>query len=195
MKTLFLILIVLIFIIMLTKKENFMHGKKESLIYQTAAQLGIDYLENYKTIPKRAAVMFDIDDTLLAVNPNNQLSEITPIINLLNYCIIRDILVFIITARDNTYRQHTVNDLARFGINYSYLYLRKSPEDDNNLFKSRVKERLTKEHGIMFLMSVGDNLIDIVGDYSGYCLKLPNKSDPKLYHVPLGEKQLIEVQI
>ena len=32
-------------------------------------------------------------------------------------------------------------------------------------------------------MSVGDNIIDIDGNYSGYFIKLPNDKDPNLYHL------------
>jgi hypothetical protein len=31
-------------------------------------------------------------------------------------------------------------------------------------------------------MSIGDNEIDILGDYSGYAIKLPNVNDPRLFH-------------
>ena len=30
-------------------------------------------------------------------------------------------------------------------------------------------------------MSIGDQMVDIIGDYSGYSLKLPNKTDPRLF--------------
>jgi hypothetical protein len=41
-------------------------------------------------------------------------------------------------------------------------------------------------------MSVGDQDVDIMGDYSGYSIKLPNKNDPKLYHINMyGELENI----
>jgi hypothetical protein len=39
-------------------------------------------------------------------------------------------------------------------------------------------------------MSVGDQLHDISGEYSGYFIKLPNHEDPRLFH--LNNKGKIE---
>jgi len=136
--------------------------------------------------------MFDIDDTLLYVNNDLSLTPIIPIIDLLNYCITQDILIIIITARESSYRLQTIKQLGKYGINYSYLYLRKSPEDDNDHFKSRIKETLYKTYKIPIVMSVGDNIIDIVGNYSGYSIKLPNKTDPRLFECR-DLKNLVEV--
>jgi len=32
-------------------------------------------------------------------------------------------------------------------------------------------------------MSIGDNIIDVDGENSGYFIKLPNHNDPNLYHL------------
>jgi predicted secreted acid phosphatase len=182
-----IILIVFAFFIICNKKDHFMNDNP----YKRAANIAVNYLENIKIKPK-SAVMFDIDDTLLLVDKNN-LKPINPIIDLLNYCITRDILIVIITARSDVYKKETINDLNRFGINYSYIYLRKSPEDDDINFKSREKQRLYENYGITILMSLGDQLTDIVGDYSGYCLKLPSKSDPRLFEKKPNNQYLSEV--
>jgi hypothetical protein len=39
------------------------------------------------------------------------------------------------------------------------------------------------DNGITTVMSIGDNTVDIIGPYSGYCIKLPNTSDPRLFHI------------
>ena len=152
--------------------------------YNLAYQMGIRFLDN-SVYYKNPAVMFDIDDTLLLTGEgtkHNPLKPIKPIINLLYECINRDILVLIITARDSRYREHTINDLAKYKIPYSFLYLRQSPTDDHELFKSNVKQNLYERYAITTIMSVGDNIIDTIGNFSGYSLKLPNKTDPNLYH-------------
>ena len=41
-------------------------------------------------------------------------------------------------------------------------------------------------------MSVGDNLIDIYGRYSGYGIKLPNKTDNKLYQKFYGNLMVVK---
>ena len=196
MENIFITIIVLIFIIFFIKsitKEPFMAGGRRDTVYKKAANLGISYLHQIKNrLPQRAGVMFDIDDTLLYVNDDLSLTPITPIIDLLNYCITQDILIMIITARESSYRAQTIKQLNKYGINYSYLYLRKSPQDDDEGFKSRVKEQLYRTYKIPIVMSVGDNFIDVVGGYSGYSIKLPNKTDPRLFECR-DLKNLVEV--
>ena len=180
-----IILIVFAFFIICNKKENFMQRN----VYKRAANLAVKYIDK-KVIKQKSAVMFDIDDTLLFVN-GNTLTPITPMIDLLNYCIIKDLLIVIITARSEDYREQTIADLNKYGINYSYLYLRKSPQDDNDpLFKSRQKERLLADYGIKVLMSIGDQMVDINGDYSGYSLKLPSRvtDDQRLFEKYPGKE-------
>jgi predicted secreted acid phosphatase len=180
-----LIIILVIFLIILhvNQKEKFM--KRD--IYSIAYNIGIDYL-NSIVVPYKGAVMFDIDDTLLEVRNHKQnkitFRAIKPMINLLNECINNGLLVIIITARDNEGKQQTINDLAKYKINYSALYCRHSPKQNYENFKSDIKEHLFKDFDIKILLSVGDNWIDIVGNYSGFCIKLPNKSDPSLYYGP-----------
>ena len=111
-------------------------------------------------------------------------------IKLLNKCISEGILVIIITARSNVYYNETVNQLASFNIKYGVLYLRDDSLDDINTFKSNIKEVLSKNSNINTIMSIGDNIVDINGDFSGYWIKLPNRQDPNLYH--LNEKGLTE---
>jgi len=168
---------------------------KSNNVYNVAYELGKHYLDNIEPVPN-FAVMFDIDDTLLSVN---EYKPIKPIIKLIKECNKKGILVLIITARDSKYTNDTIEDLAdigiypRYGNNfqqikkgkgcvyYDYLYLRNSPRDDHLYFKSDVKQKLAKE-GIYTIMSIGDNEIDVIGDYSGYFIKLPNVHDNRLFH-------------
>jgi predicted secreted acid phosphatase len=160
------------------RKDSF----KGSSLYEAAHDLGVNYLKLIKNNFPNPMVMFDIDDTLLNVNDDGSLSPIKPIIKLLKYCLNNGFIVLILTARDSRYLKGTKNDLKENGIDYDYLYLRKSPEDDHQFFKSEVKRKYT-EQGFTVVMSIGDNDIDIIGDYSGYSIKLPNKTDPRLFHI------------
>ena len=64
--------------------------------------------------------------------------------------------------------------------------------DNINTFKSKVKKKLAEIHNIHIIMSVGDNIVDVDGDYSGYWIKLPNHSDSNLYHLNTqGKPELI----
>jgi len=181
--------------------------KKQKSVYDVAYDLGVNYLDTIEP-QDNFAVMFDIDDTLLF---SKNLKPIKPIIKLIDECNKRNIQVLIITARSDTYNIETINNLLDinvypnpdqfadiyeyFGITkipkgavfYDFYYLRHSPQDDNEQFKSRVKEQLSK-NGLFTIMSIGDNDIDVLGKYSGYTIKLPNineddeRYDPRLFH-------------
>ena len=118
---------------------------------------------------KKKAVMFDIDDTLIFVSGESN----EPVINLLNDCRKKGLLIIIITARNSKYTEETKKQLAEYGIEYDYLYLRQSPQDNHDMFKSDVKKRFY-ENGITTIMSVGDKEMDITGPYSGLKIKLPD---------------------
>ena len=171
---------------------------KQKNVYTIAYELGKTYLDNIQLSPNYA-VMFDIDDTLISNN-----KPIKPIIKLIKECNKRNIQVLIITARDSIYTIETIEDLLNVGIYpnpdkfkdiynhfqigvpknavfYDFYYLRHSPKDDNEMFKSNVKKELVKNE-IYTIMSIGDNEIDIIGNYSGYTIKLPNIHDPRLFH-------------
>ena len=61
-----------------------------------------------------------------------------------------------------------------------------------NTFKSNIKKKLAEQNDITTIMSIGDNIIDIDGEYSGYWIKLPNHSDRRLYHLNAnGESEQI----
>ena len=201
MKFKFVFFITFIILLLLSQREKINFKDNEEMIpnlklYKTAFELGYDYINSY-VISKKNAVMFDIDDTLLYVRENGNnltLTPIKPIIELLNYCIVKGLVVIIITARDSIYKDQTINDLNRHSINYSFLYLRKNGEDDINTFKQSVKQYLYENHRLKIIMSVGDQNIDVSGSYSGYGIKLPRKGEPKLYISPNGS-QLIEIRV
>jgi hypothetical protein len=176
----FIIFIIFIILFNVSNFEKFM--KKNKDVYDIAYNLGIHYLDQVGYNP-RYMVMFDIDDTLLHVST---MKPIKKMVKLLKECKKRNLKVAIITARDSKYKNATLHDLENLGLvfqrDYDFFYLRISPQDDHEMFKSDVKEDLY-DQGFFTIMSVGDNTIDIVGPYSGYGIKLPNISDPRLFHV------------
>ena len=193
---LIIILIICILILIRNNKSGF-ENMKNIKKYKLAYNLGINFLNNFDKNVENPAVMFDIDDTLLYSSPELQEKGISfipikPIIEILNECLRRGIIVLIITARDSKFRAHAIQDLKDNGIEYDYLYLRENPRDNHEEFKSDIKKYLLENYKITTIMSLGDNLIDIYGRYSGYGLKLPNKTDPKLYEKKYGNLILIK---
>jgi predicted secreted acid phosphatase len=185
----FIILVLIIFIFMVKPDKN---------VYNVSYILGLNFLKNITPNPNYA-VMFDIDDTLLE---SITYKPIKPIIKLIKECNKKGIKVLIITARDSKYTFETIEDLVDIDVYpnpdvpdfknlnisvpngapyYDFIYLRENPKDNNDQFKSKVKEKLAK-NGLYTVMSIGDNEVDVLGDYSGYAIKLPNKLDPRLFH-------------
>jgi hypothetical protein len=180
-------ILIIIFWLFKINKSKFTFMKKES-VYETARDLGIEYLKMIKNKKQPQAVMFDIDDTLLKVNGNDTFTDITPIIELLNFALYNNFLVIIITAREEIHKSFTIKQLNDRGIKYTRLHMR-NKNDDFITFKSNIKEKYFNEFGIPFVMSIGDNNIDVSGNYSGYYIKLPDYKDPRLYHLNLNNGQ------
>ena len=165
----------------------------QNKVYEVAYTLGMNYLKisidnNFFDL-KHPAVMFDIDDTLIHYSGKS----IKPIIKLLNECIKLNLIVIIITARDFRFKDETIKELRKHGIKYDLLYLRKQT-DNIRTFKSNIKKHLKETDDITIILSVGDNIIDVDGEYSGYFIKLPNTTDPKLYHLNSDKKfEMVQV--
>jgi len=208
----FVILIILSVIYLMTKPKN---------VYQVAYELGVHFLNTISIAPSGVnyAVMFDIDDTLIFSETNK---PIKPIIKLIKECNDRNIKVLIITARDSVYTRETMENLIQFDIYpnpenpefselynylevpkkayyYDFIYLRHSPQENNEYFKSKVKEKLA-EYNVYTIMSIGDNDVDVNGEFSGYSIKLPNirkddsRYDPRLFHKDASGK-MVNVKI
>ena len=185
MKIKYIIIIIIVFILLYFMKNGISSNFKQSKdLYKISYELGVNYINLVKThtFPGTPTIMFDIDDTLLYVNDNGTFTPIKPMIKLLNYARKNKIKILIITARDSIYTNQTINDLKINKINYDYLYLRENPSDNYQNFKSDIKKKFMDLYGLYIIMSIGDNDIDIIGPYSGYSIKLPNKKDPRLFH-------------
>jgi len=195
-----IIIIIILLILIGINTNNFSTINKvnnssdmQNKVYEVAYTLGMNYLKininnNFFDL-KHPAVMFDIDDTLIHYSGK----PIKPIIKLLNECIKLNLIVIIITARDFRFKDETIKELKKHAIKYDLLYLRKQT-DNIRTFKSNIKKHLKETDDITIILSVGDNIIDVDGEYSGYFIKLPNTSDPKLYHLNSDKKfEMVQV--
>ena len=143
MKIKYIIIIILVLVLIYFMKNGMSSNFKsmENKLYTIAYELGVNFINLIKnhSFPGIPTVMFDIDDTLLYVNDNDTLVPIKPIIKLLNYARKNKMKILIITARDSIFRDQTINDLKINKINYDYLYLRETPKDNYQNFKSDIK--------------------------------------------------------
>jgi predicted secreted acid phosphatase len=153
-------------------------------LYQIANELGVTWLKLIKNPNIHQAVMFDIDDTLLTTSGK----KIKSIIDLLNFAKRQGFIVIIITAREEPGTNFTIKQLHENGINYDRLYLRPVGQDPYT-FKTKLKEFIYKKYHFPFVMSIGDQWLDVRGDYSGYSIKLPDTVDPKLHFLNPNNSQ------
>jgi len=141
--------------------------------YQQLINISTDaaYTLNKMSIPETAAIVFDIDDTLIHSNGKC----IMPIINLFNYIKKMGIIVILITNRsgDRLTIDYTQKQLIQCGINgYKSLYFRE-PSKPNDPYRYKIKARLNvHERGMIVVMSIGDQIWD-VGEYAGIGYILP----------------------
>jgi len=180
--SLLLISLIIILIVLSKSRINSNECNEVNRNQKNAMELGINYIHSIKKIKNEfnnPSVMFDIDDTLIDSQSGKL---IKPIVKLLNKCSSEGYGIVIITARDSKFSKETESELYTKGIYYDILFLRNPKYDDFYTFKSKIKKKLS-ENDIDIVMSIGDNLHDISGDYSGYSIKLPNYEDPRLFHL------------
>lgn len=130
----------------------------------------ISILDNMK-IPPNAAIVFDIDDTLLYSHNKNPIKSI---IMLYNYSKMKGITPYIITYRQKTPDnvKYTIDELNKIGVSgYNQLYL--APQGiDPWTYKINVRKYITENNHMNIIMSVGDSDWDITGGYHGIGIKV-----------------------
>ncbi len=150
---------------------------------------------------RRAAMVFDIDDTLLSsyeiyesltFNPTTaQLNEVQeqclqPVIattrDLFTYARSRGVSIFLITGRHSSMRAATENCLQKAGISgYVDLIMREPNEYDltAQVYKSSHRADIEKR-GYLIIAAIGDQVSDSAGGYTRRGFLLPNP----MYYIP-----------
>ena len=137
--------------------------------HKSVANAALQKLDQIQ-LPNNAAVVFDIDHTLLdgAGNP------IEPIVRLYNIVKNKRITPVIITARLGNQKgiEITQSQLSRSGIDsYKFLYFLHPNKRDPVQYK-RIARKNVHERGLYVVMSIGDEYWDI-GDYGGHGFIVP----------------------
>jgi predicted secreted acid phosphatase len=179
---------------------------------QWATDVTIKYLTAYKkkpqTNPKPAAIIFDIDDTLVFTDPEQvlNLQELTynvpdttgkmcevdisppnmPIINLLNHSRSMDFKIILLTARPASCAIATVKDMEVYGILYDKLIMNsidKKGEPLDPCFKLKERKKLNSAFNIV--ATIGDQLTDVYLPGSNtLVVKLPDIKSKCSYIIP-----------
>lgn len=128
------------------------------------------FLLSQNMIPYNAAIIFDIDDTLIPSTRNVSLQKVRDF-----YYFVKSlgkITTFIITARpDYAFNvTSTKNELNGIDINdYHTLFMR--PHGHDMILYKRSRRKIINDSGFNIIMSIGDQISDI-GDYGGYSVLL-----------------------
>eukprot|EP00698_Gefionella_okellyi_P015300 TRINITY_DN4317_c0_g1_i2.p1 TRINITY_DN4317_c0_g1~~TRINITY_DN4317_c0_g1_i2.p1 ORF type:complete len:262 (-),score=28.52 TRINITY_DN4317_c0_g1_i2:1534-2319(-) len=153
-------------------------------------------LSNTAAIAGKTAVVFDIDDTVLANYPemlatnfgfipklwnewvdSANASAIAPTLWLWNQFKRHGFVMVFITGRTEGQRNATVVNLSQVGFSgWSGLHMRQ-PSDHGltaAVYKNNVRAQLVQQYGYEFVGCIGDQFSDCAGDHTGFRMKVPN---------------------
>jgi predicted secreted acid phosphatase len=150
------------------------------------------------TLPSNAAVVFDIDDTLLSTYaphkqryrqslpaghqfPENYFPPITHVVNLYNNLRMLGVKTLLLTGRYDIFRSWTVGNLRAVGITEWEDLAMRTPQEISmpaKEYKSNRRTEWARRHNIV--ANIGDQYSDLEGPHSGYTVKIPN---PQYYVV------------
>jgi predicted secreted acid phosphatase len=142
---------------------------------------------------KQAAIVFDVDETLLsnytAINADNFTfgpqsqaeatneigTAIEPSRDLFTLAKQKGITVFLITGRRENTRVHTTSNLTREGFTgYKQLILKPDASTDSTVVYKSGARKAIEDQGYRIVANVGDQYSDLAGGHSGVAFKLPN---------------------
>ena len=172
-----------------------------------AQSLGKKYIDSVvlKKV-RKPTVVWDLDDTLVFVNYNNNVLDNKknttlnkmnykstkrddpgyfykpnkPMVNLCKYFKKKGVTNIIVTNRDPYYKRWTAKNVKKYNIPIDELYTRRKPDDTVPSFKNAIKKDLEK-NGYTILLTVGDQYTDLNRPRSYEAtLKLPDTVDKKI---------------
>ena len=145
-------------------------------------------LERAGGLPINAAVVFDVDDTLLSTHPTKRAASfqsgmptdfyppIRQVCDLYRSLKQKGLRILIITGRHEEHRSITEANLKWAGVDgWDTLIMRSLHEKGvaADRYKSWHRSRLSAKYRIV--LNIGDQYSDLIGSYGGYNVKLPNR--------------------
>lgn len=173
-------------------KEYYQSGKYIRDVACIAEQIK-KYINSIHLLPPKAAVIFDIDDTVICSFDYSETNDfeynepgfrewekspkkaIPPMLDLYNFIRNKGIKIFFITGRRETRLQVTKNNLRSAGFStWEGLYLKPENSAKSNIsFKSTIRQTL-EEQGYVIIANIGDQESDLKGGYAQKTFKIPN---------------------
>jgi len=151
--------------------------------------------------PKKLAVVFDIDETVLSNYADmaalsfggtldtiqarigqGRATAIAPTTQLYHFLQKNHITVFFVTGRPEHQRQVTATNLHKVGlIGYQHLYCKPAHIHPRSAAEFKIKARKNiEEQGYSIIASIGDQRSDLQGGHAARVFKLPNP----YYYIP-----------
>lgn len=134
-------------------------------------------------VKKSDWVVFDMDDTLITdryyTGINNPFSfmykgihhAIQPMVDLYNWCIDVGYSVCIITGRNKSLHNISIENLRRVGINHCDMFITKDCKDNVQDWKTRCRQEI--DGNVIF--NIGDRDTDLLGGCSTHTLQIPGR--------------------
>jgi acid phosphatase len=145
--------------------------------------------------PKKLAVVFDIDDTLISNYPQVKARDfaqtrkdvdeviggdgavtVPGMLKLFNFAKAHQVTVILVTGRPEKLRDHTVDQLKQAGYaEWDQLYLRSPDQKDLNAaaYKTTIRKNV-EQQGYEVVLNIGDQYSDLTGGYADKTFKLPD---------------------
>jgi predicted secreted acid phosphatase len=168
------------------KVINFLHNiykLEETIKFSSISEVltsFIPYIEEEikKEHNKPPLIIFDIDDTLL---DTSKLSKRFPLLDGLDptitfYQFVKDIgyHTILLTARDESKRDITIQNLNRLKINhYDDIIFRTNQDTKYSFGKYKLKQRKRLSKNYTIIANLGDQPTDFEGGYNGKIIKIP----------------------
>lgn len=178
--------------------DNGAYEKELATTYEDAQKYVEERIqENTKRAhPKKLAIVFDIDETVLSNYPdmvkNNfggslniimddikkcEDPALKPALSFYQFAQSHGVTPFFVTGRPEDTRDCTIDNLKKMGFNHwKTLYLRPTdfhPKKSISEFKIAMRKQIEKE-GYNIIASIGDQESDLRGPYADRGFKLPN---------------------
>ncbi len=128
-------------------------------------------------------VIFDMDDTLVTDRHYTNVSNpfafmykgihkgIDPMIELYNWCVKIGYKVCIVTGRNKSLHDISIQNLNNVGILHCDMFITKDSKERVDVWKTRCR----KELGGNIIFNIGDKESDLIGGYSIHSLQIPSK--------------------
>jgi phosphoglycolate phosphatase-like HAD superfamily hydrolase len=176
--------------------DYFATGEHDAIVESVVAEAMDKLLGDGKPLPRNAAVVFDVDDTVLGTHPSyrpvavSRLTRearatmpkhfhppISAVMQLYDALVAAGVKVLVLTGRYARHRKETVENLRWVGFDTWHDAAFREPHEEEMTardYKEMRRREWAERHGLRIIGSVGDQLSDLEGAHAGHPVHIPN---------------------